>query len=314
MSAVSPQVTVGIPTYNYGRYLPDSIGSVLHQSFEDWELVICDNASTDDTRAITMSFLHDTRIRYEKFDTLVPMYANFNRVIEQAHGEFVLCLCADDMLKPDTLQLLVNALESSPSAALACMYRREYVSDEGVLLDTDERQIGPGLVSGEASVLAQLYHGNPYGLPSEVLVRTAAVREVGGFDAAADHCGDADLWTRLAHRYDVVMVENATSVIRRHVNNATAQNQKVFRDIESDHRMFIRLFRESPILKGNRRFRRIFIRHRTRSWFWRSIQALKARDLKGAWGILRRIASFDPIPWWILYFSFDRVARHVQAR
>src|SRR5437879_6713033 len=94
-----PAVSVCIPARNCATYLTDAIESVLAQDRTDYELVICDNASTDDTQRTCAAYRHP-RLRYIRFDTFVGQAANWNRCLERAAGHYVVLLHADDMLAP----------------------------------------------------------------------------------------------------------------------------------------------------------------------------------------------------------------------
>lgn len=113
-----PAVTICIPTYNAARYLPDSIGSVLNQDFTDWELVICDDGSTDDTEAVCARYT-DARITYLKFENGGGQAANFNRCLRQGSGQFMALLHADDYYLPGYLSQRVSALRADPERVLA---------------------------------------------------------------------------------------------------------------------------------------------------------------------------------------------------
>src|SRR5690349_8090787 len=108
-----PKVSVCIPTYNTARYLPEAIESVLRQDFGDYELIVCDNASTDATPEICRSY-GDTRLQYKRFDELVNQAGNFNRCLEAARGEFITLLHADDFFLPGFLTDRVRRLEEKP--------------------------------------------------------------------------------------------------------------------------------------------------------------------------------------------------------
>jgi glycosyltransferase involved in cell wall biosynthesis len=105
-----PKVSICIPTYNTARYLPEAIESVLEQSFTDYELVICDNASTDQTAEVCSSY-DDPRIRYARFEEKTNQAGNFNRCLKGARGEFITLLHADDFLLPGFLADRVKRLE-----------------------------------------------------------------------------------------------------------------------------------------------------------------------------------------------------------
>lgn len=125
-----PLISVAIPAYNYARYLPCAIGSVLRQEIDgiDLELVIVDDCSTDDTPQAVAPFLHDTRVRYLRNDGNLGAVRNINKAIAETRGQFVLLLGADDFLLPGCLGALLAALAAHPAAGFA--YGNYVVADE----------------------------------------------------------------------------------------------------------------------------------------------------------------------------------------
>src|SRR5438105_14327682 len=97
-----PKVSVFVPTYNTAQYLGVAIESVLAQAFGDFELVVCDNASTDTTPELCGRY-GDPRLRYVRFDELVGQAANRNRCLDLATGEYIILLHSDDELLPEFL-------------------------------------------------------------------------------------------------------------------------------------------------------------------------------------------------------------------
>jgi len=108
-----PRVSVCIPTYNSARYLRKAIESVLEQEFADYELVICDNASTDETPELCRHY-EDSRIRYVRFSDLANQAGNFNRCLNEVKGEFFTLLHADDFFLPGFLADRVRRLSEHP--------------------------------------------------------------------------------------------------------------------------------------------------------------------------------------------------------
>ena len=108
------RVTIGITTYNRASLLREAIQSALSQSYDNFEVLICDNASQDETQDVVASF-DDARIRYARSDTNLGMIPNFNRVIELADGDAVVLLSDDDVLYPAYLSSVVPVLSSHPS-------------------------------------------------------------------------------------------------------------------------------------------------------------------------------------------------------
>lgn len=112
----SPRVSVGIPVYNGERYLGEALDSVLAQRFTDFEVVVCDNASTDDTERICRDYAaRDARIRYHRNDTNIGGDRNYNRCVELSRGEFFLGLAYDDLLAPDYVLRCVEAFDGNAS-------------------------------------------------------------------------------------------------------------------------------------------------------------------------------------------------------
>lgn len=115
---MTPAVTVGIMTHNYGRFLAQAIESVQSQSRTDWELIISDDASTDDTPAIVQPFLSDPRIRYVRHDRNLGQAGNWAFLLSQGQAPVVAVLHADDYWLPGTLETVASAFKTDPDLDL----------------------------------------------------------------------------------------------------------------------------------------------------------------------------------------------------
>lgn len=105
-----PLVTIAIPNYNYGRYLDDCIGSVLAQTYTDFELLISDNCSSDNSLDIINKY-NDKRISYWVNDSNIGAYPNWDLLYSKAKGKYFKLLQADDWLHPDYLKVTIERLE-----------------------------------------------------------------------------------------------------------------------------------------------------------------------------------------------------------
>jgi glycosyltransferase involved in cell wall biosynthesis len=118
MSA-SPRLSVGLPVYNGERYLAESLDALLGQTYEDFELIISDNASTDTTPDICRRYAkQDSRIQYYRQPKNVGLAMNHNFVAEQASGELFKWASHDDLYARDLLERCVNALDEYPHVVL----------------------------------------------------------------------------------------------------------------------------------------------------------------------------------------------------
>ena len=190
-------VTVCIPTYNGAAYLRQAIDSVLSQGYGDFELVIIDNHSTDDTVAIVHSYA-DPRIRFLQNSTNLGLQANWNRCLDEARGRYVKLLPADDVLAPDCLARQVAALESDESLALAFCARTIIDSAGKAIMVRGYPGAFEGIMAADDILRRCVRRGtNLLGEPGGVLFRRALARQVGGFDASVPYVTDFDYWCRL---------------------------------------------------------------------------------------------------------------------
>jgi glycosyltransferase involved in cell wall biosynthesis len=145
----APTLTIGVPVYNMGAYLKEAVESVLAQTFTDLELIISDNASTDETEAVGRALAaSDPRVTYRRNAENVGLSANNNLLVPLARGRLFKWAPADDVLLPGYLERCVNAIDADPSVILAYPQTR-FVDGKGTSLDL----VDPGwhLVSDDPS-------------------------------------------------------------------------------------------------------------------------------------------------------------------
>ncbi|MDY3553536.1 glycosyltransferase [Gemmata sp. JC717] len=194
----SPAVSIVMAAKNYARFLPEAVGSVLAQTFGDWELVIIDDGSTDHTPAVARPFLSDPRVRYFRSDTLGQPRAK-NLGIGLSRGALVAFLDADDAWEPTKLEKqLAVFTEKLEVGVVFC--RRTLMDEDGrpVPAKSETQQL-------RGSVLPDLFTQN-FVCFSSAVVRREVFSHVGAFDPQWDLAIDYDLWLRVAkfHRFDFV--------------------------------------------------------------------------------------------------------------
>ncbi len=120
MNPAIPKIGLGVPVYNGERYLEETLESLLAQTFQDFEIVICDNASTDSTQEICRRFAaRDSRIRYFRSQENRGAAPNFNWSFSLARGDYFKFAPYDDLYRPTYLEKCIAALDASPRAVLA---------------------------------------------------------------------------------------------------------------------------------------------------------------------------------------------------
>ncbi|MBL8378686.1 MAG: glycosyltransferase family 2 protein [Burkholderiales bacterium] len=129
-------LSVGLPVYNGARWTAGALDSFLGQSLGDFEVIVADNASTDDTEAVCRAYAErDARVRYFRNPTNIGVYANFNRVLELARGRYFKWAACSDLCLEGFFQHCVETLERRPDAVLA--YPRAYL----VIVDADGQEV-----------------------------------------------------------------------------------------------------------------------------------------------------------------------------
>lgn len=233
-----PTVSVIIPTYNRAEMVAEAIRSVLAQTYTDYEVIVVDDGSTDDTRRVVTSF--GSPVRYVSQENKGRSVAR-NRGIELAAGRYIAFLDSDDLFLPTKLATQVRCLEQHPEAGLA--YSSALTIDEhGNELPMIYRATLSGLIYEPLLFKAPV--ACPIATPT-VMVRAAALAEVGGFDERMEMAEDIDLWRRIVRRWPVVGIEAPLSVVRQHSGNQVRDPAEIFRALES---YLANAFRDDPSL------------------------------------------------------------------
>jgi glycosyltransferase involved in cell wall biosynthesis len=209
-----PTVSVCIPAYRSERFIGEAVGSVIGQTFPDWELVIVDDASPDRTQAVIESFADD-RIRAFRNDENLGATANWNRAVGLARGRFVKILCGDDVLAPDCLREQVAAFDRHPEVALVAG-RRDIVDEDGHVLIAG-RGLGRlrGVVTGAEALRATVRSGtNIFGEPAAVLLRADLVAACGPFSGDRPYVIDLDYWCRVLGHGPLYALDTTVATFR----------------------------------------------------------------------------------------------------
>jgi len=141
MSRKRPRVSIGMPVYNGEKYLAEALDSILAQTYRDFELVISDNASTDNTEQICHRYARaDTRIRYYRNERNLGASKNHNSVFELSIGEYFKWAAYDDVLAPEFLEKCVGVLDKDPSIVL-CYSKTARIDKHGTIVGTYEHKM-----------------------------------------------------------------------------------------------------------------------------------------------------------------------------
>jgi glycosyltransferase involved in cell wall biosynthesis len=221
-----PKVSVLIPSYNCARYLPEAIESVLGQDFRDFELLIIDDCSTDDSRSVIQHYATlDSRIMFQTNLVNLGAVQNWNRCLAQARGEYVKLLCCDDALvSAQALSKIVRLLEAHPAAVMA-VSARNIIDEASRLIHVCDALHAPGWHEHHKVAALCLGKGsNLIGEPSAVLFRRRNADR--GFDPRYRQIVDLEMWFHLLEQGGLVYTPEPLCAFRRHPLQLTQFNAK----------------------------------------------------------------------------------------
>ncbi|MDI6603793.1 MAG: glycosyltransferase family 2 protein [Thermoanaerobacteraceae bacterium] len=153
-----PKVTVAIPTYNRAHYLKEAIESVLAQTYKDYELLIIDNASTDNTEDVVKIF-NDKRIKYIKNETNIGMVNNWNKCLDLAQGEYVIIFHDDDLMKPKLLEEEVKILDNNDDVVVVAT-NVTLIDENNNILKKKNMNINNDIIFNNKDFIRRIYREN----------------------------------------------------------------------------------------------------------------------------------------------------------
>jgi glycosyltransferase involved in cell wall biosynthesis len=197
---MDPLVSICIPTYNRASLLEKAVASALSQTMHDYEILVVDNNSEDDTEE-KMKLLVGVRFRYVKNHHNIGMIQNWNRCIDLAHGEYICILHSDDYIEPQLLEMEITLLEND--SRIGMVYSGHYIDHE---LTRRRKTVIPhrqsGVFDGKTQFNSLISRGN-YIAFSGIVVRKSCYRDVGLFNAALPYSSDLEMWLRICLKYSV---------------------------------------------------------------------------------------------------------------
>lgn len=229
-----PVISVVVASFNHARFVGEAIKSVLDQSFADWELVITDDGSPDESVAVIQSF-KDRRIHLHAFERNHGACVAINHAIRRARGRHIAVLNSDDVFLPHKLETQLDYLENHPGI-MALFSWAEIIDETGQPVTPGSHyytQIFDQENRSRRDWARELFlRGNCFCHPS-VLIRASAYRELGLYDERLAQLPDFDMWVRLCLRHEIAVLP--TRLVRFRVSRTEANASS--RSLEAQARM-----------------------------------------------------------------------------
>ena len=236
-----PTISVIIPNYNYARYLPKRIESILDQTYKDFEIIILDDGSRDDSVQVILFYLNlypniIKPVIYK--ENSQSTYKRWNDGAALAAGKYIIFAGADDYCDPTMLGELVSCLENNPGCAVS--YCDSYIVDEDGLIKrraSERKRIHQepitNVLNNQAVVRAYFENAIPIPNASSALIRRHLFEEVGGFNLDYKLAADVLLWIKLSSRADIFFIDRPLNFYRKHGDSATDMYRERYKLIEA---------------------------------------------------------------------------------
>jgi glycosyltransferase involved in cell wall biosynthesis len=203
-----PKVSVIIATYNRAHYIREAIDSVLSQTFTDYEIIVVDDGSTDNTRAVVGSYGSKVKYFYQKNQ---GQPAAENHAARESTGEYIALLDDDDIWFPNKLEVQLDVLENNRDIGFVCN-EAYYINETGTITFHWKRK------PWNQETFLSLFEGN-FIHHSSVLIRRKLFEQVGGFDDSLITTQDYDLWLRMAYISKFRYINTPLTKFRQHPQN-----------------------------------------------------------------------------------------------
>lgn len=237
-TTVVPRVTVVIPCYNYGHFLPHAVGSALSQRGVDVDVIIVDDCSTDGSQAVAADLAgKDDRIRVILHDVNRGHIRTYNHGLAEAMGDYVVLLSADDLLAPGALERSTRLMEAKPSVGLVYGYAPGF---ENSPIPGSSRRESWTIWSGVDWIESMCRRGNNIIVNPEAVMRRSTMDALIGYREDMPQAADMELWIRAASISDVGRVNGpAQAYYRMHSDNMhRTEMNGVLREAEARRDVF----------------------------------------------------------------------------
>ncbi|MEK7594261.1 MAG: glycosyltransferase [Patescibacteria group bacterium] len=259
----APKVSVLMSVYNSEEFLREAIDSILGQTYKDFEFIIINDGSTDDSLNIIKSY-GDSRIRLISRDNK-GLTASLNEGLELAKGEYIARQDSDDVSVPTRLQKEVDYLDANPKTGL--------VGSNYTVMDVDGKKLTTtNVFTAPADLKLTQITCNQYGHGS-VMIRKSVLAETGDYDKGVGYVEDYDLWTRISRVADIANIEQPLYLYRRNDDGITRQNL----DLQIQQTFAVRDKAFEHFLKHRRDYRALY--YKPSGHHYRNRKAVLYRDM-----------------------------------
>jgi len=307
---VNPPISVIIPSYNAEKTILETIESVLKQTYTNFELILINDGSTDQTLEL-LNKIKDERLKIFSFENS-GLPTSRNRGIDLSSGEFITFIDADDLWTPDKLDKQFEALKNHPDAGVAYSWTVS-IDESGNLLNIMEAHHFEGDIYPQLLVRCFIASG------SNVMIRRECINSVGLFDPDLESAADWDYWIRLSIKWPFVLVPRYQVLYRTWSGGMSNKVESIEKNIL---KVIEKTFSETPdefrplkrksLSFANQYFAYLYLTHKPgNNWNKLVLQKLKASISLYPWILLNRNTLSNLLSLILLYLLPARISHGV---
>lgn len=293
-----PSISVIIPTFKHEEFIVETVESVFAQTYEDYEVIVVNDGSPDDTEVVLRPYIEAQRIRY-LWQENEGVAAARNAGLALARGEWIAFLDDDDLWPMDKLEWQAPCLESSNAVMVGglCSLFGD-ATDRKMLLTSD---------GFEAFTTPDLFKSNPFGSPGQTLIRKSALDQIGGFDPSIWGVDDMDLWIRLSKIGEIRRYQKVALFYRVHDANASLHILRMAKNMEAVIRKNVAGLTGLEKRSSERSGYRFLFRYTGKKLLWKGAQRIAGGQTRDGLAMMREsflifLPRFRRDPWLICTF------------
>lgn len=285
-----PSISVILPVYNGMEYLSLSVQSVLQQTLFNFELLILDDRSTDDSWNFIQG-INDPRVIFFRNETNMGLFFNLNFLIRKSNSGLIKLWAQDDIMYPQCLAEMVSFHEQYPGIGFSYS-SRDIIDEQGMILPDNHVDDTPQLVTPRQHARIAFFTGSIAGNIANVCISKKALEEVGMFREDMKISADFDMWVRLARDHNTGFIPHKLIKLRDHAGQLSRNESLYINHVREDLEVYRYLLSYvEPAIKKEGRI--LLRKYKLVFYYTLMIKALLKGQIKAACYFYRELSSFD---------------------
>lgn len=222
-----PKVSVCVPSYNHAVFLKQRIDSILNQTFQDFEIIILDDCSTDNSKTIIELYREHPKVKHIIYNEVNSgnTFKQWQKGIELSQGEYIWIAESDDLMQPSFLEKAVNCLATNSNVGVF-QCGSNWINEHGIILESDNINLS-GFQDGRNFIYQKMTVGNCIYNASAVLFKKSFIKIPFGKEITElKFCGDWLFWIKILEQKDLFYLNENLNSFRSHTNNVSGKSKR----------------------------------------------------------------------------------------